>query len=209
MFYRKLVKEIRDVNNNAQFDSFELDQIVEQAIDDRIPIVSAKRWAISDNKKGQVLFGKSQDDQCEIASMTKVCTAYTVCRIMEELGISEKQTKDIYIRVSKKAAFMNGTSAYVQTDNRITIYDCMCALLLPSGNDAAITLATEFGRWMFLIGDKQKQSQHPILGRKGKINNFSNRPNDVENVIQHAFAYPTQGHQDYIEAFVNEMNKQA
>jgi hypothetical protein len=30
--------------------------------------------------------------------------------------------------------------------------------MLPSGNDAAVILATEFGRWLFFIGDKQKES---------------------------------------------------
>jgi D-alanyl-D-alanine carboxypeptidase len=116
--------------------------------------------------------------------MTKLCTAYTVCRILEELSIVEiQQTKDIYIRVSRKAAHMPGTSAYIQTDNRISIYDCMCALLLPSGNDAAITLATEIGRWLFLVGDKQKDPLMPILSNQNKINTFSNIPSDVERVI--------------------------
>jgi hypothetical protein len=41
---------------------------------------------------------------------------------------------------------------------RISIYDCMCAMLIPSGNDAAITFATEFGKYLFLIGDKEKKS---------------------------------------------------
>lgn len=87
--------------------------------------------------------------------MTKICTAYTICRILEELNIcSIEHSKNIYVRVSRKAAFMPGTSAYVQTDMRLSLYDCICALLLPSGNDAAITLATEFGRWLFMIGDK-------------------------------------------------------
>jgi D-alanyl-D-alanine carboxypeptidase len=47
----------------------------------------------------------------------------------------------------------------------------------------------------------------PRNGNRGKINNFSNKPSDVENVIQQAFAYPNQGHGDYINAFVDEMNK--
>jgi hypothetical protein len=47
--------------------------------------------------------------------------------------------------------------------------------MLPSGNDAAIVIATEFGRWLFMIGDKSKSSKVPILGMKGKINNFSNK----------------------------------
>jgi D-alanyl-D-alanine carboxypeptidase (penicillin-binding protein 5/6) len=112
------------------------------------------------------MIGKGQDDQCEVASMTKICTAYTICRILEELDLySIEHAHNIFVRVSRKAAFMPGTSAYVQTDMRLSLYDCLCGLLLPSGNDAAITLATEFGRWLFMIGDKQKDSKVPILGR--------------------------------------------
>ena len=55
--------------------------------------------------------------------------------------------------------------------------------MIPSGNDAAITLATEFGRWLFMIGDKSKDSNLPFLGHKGKINNFSNAPKDVDIMI--------------------------
>mmetsp|Transcript_13650 Transcript_13650/g.23238 ORF Transcript_13650/g.23238 Transcript_13650/m.23238 type:complete len:477 (-) Transcript_13650:223-1653(-) len=209
-FYRSLVSSVKDVNGNNIFDQFELDQIVEAAMAEKIPIVSAKQWAITDQRKARVDVGKNQDEQREIASMTKMCTAYTVCRILEELGIYDiEKSKNIYLRVSRKAAFMCGTSAYLQTDNRLTLYDCMCALMLPSGNDAAIILATEFGRWLFFIGDKQKDSLLPILDKKGKINNYSNRPNDVERVIEHAFMHPNKGHEDYIEAFIRDMNRQA
>jgi D-alanyl-D-alanine carboxypeptidase len=58
---------------------------------------------------------------------------------------------------------MPGTSAYLNSNNRISIYDCLCAMMIPSGNDAAVVLATEFGRWLFLIGDKQKESQLSFL----------------------------------------------
>jgi D-alanyl-D-alanine carboxypeptidase len=176
-FYRSLICKIKDENNNQFiFDYYDVDQIVEAAMGEKIPLITAKRWAISDKNKAQVYFGKSQDEQVEIASMTKICTAYTICRILDELELDGiEKAKNIYLRVSRKAAFMGGTSAYVQTDNRLSLYDCLCALLLPSGNDAAIVLATEFGRWLFMIGDKQKNSKVPIIGMKGKINNFSNK----------------------------------
>lgn len=46
--------------------------------------------------------------------MTKVLTAYTVCRILEELDIyGIEKSKNIYLRVSRKAAFKGGTSAYL------------------------------------------------------------------------------------------------
>ena len=82
-----------------------------------------------------------------MASITKVMTAYTICRLMHELGISEPQ--QVYLRVSKKAAYMVGTTAYLKIDQRISIFDCLHALLLPSGNDAAVVLATAFGKWLY------------------------------------------------------------
>jgi len=46
--------------------------------------------------------------------MTKVCTALTVCKMMEELGICDiEMAKNIYLRVNRKAAYMAGTSAYL------------------------------------------------------------------------------------------------
>ena len=46
--------------------------------------------------------------------MTKICTSYTACRIMDEMGINDiEKTKSIFLRCSKKAAFMNGTSAFI------------------------------------------------------------------------------------------------
>jgi len=55
VFYRSLVNKIRDpVTNSLVFDYLELDQIVESALAEKIPIISAKRWAITDAKKGQV-----------------------------------------------------------------------------------------------------------------------------------------------------------
>ena len=79
--------------------------------------------------------------------------------------------------------------------------------MLPSGNDAAIVLATEFGRWLFFIGDKSKKNKLPITTFKGRINNQSNIPEDVENMVEYGFRFPNKGHEDYIEAFIGEMNK--
>jgi len=55
--------------------------------------------------------------------------------------------------------------------------------MLPSGNDASIVLATEFGRWLFFIGDKMKESTTPNISGKGKINIYSNCKKDVEYMI--------------------------
>ena len=63
-FYRRLISNIKLTENQNQtlFDYFELDQIVEAAIAEQYPIVTAKKWAISNNNKGQVINGKGQDE---------------------------------------------------------------------------------------------------------------------------------------------------
>jgi hypothetical protein len=53
---------MRDEKNRPVFDPYELDQIVDGAMSNTIPLVSAKKWAISESKKGEVYFGKNQDD---------------------------------------------------------------------------------------------------------------------------------------------------
>ena len=101
------------------------------------------------------MHGKDQTFQREIASLTKIMTAYTICRLLNELNINNPQ--NVYLRVSKKAAYMCGTTAFLKIDQRINIYDCLHALLLPSGNDASIVLATAFGKWLYFANEKQKK----------------------------------------------------
>lgn len=137
------------------FDYYEIETIIEAAQQENFPIVSAKAWAIAEPKKGEIIHGKEQNIQREIASLTKIMTAYTICRLMQELNINHPQ--NVYLRVSKKAALMVGTTAFLRIDQRINIYDCLHALLLPSGNDAAIVLATAFGKWLYFSADKKRK----------------------------------------------------
>jgi D-alanyl-D-alanine carboxypeptidase len=89
-----------------------MEQIVEAAQLDNFPIVTAKAWAIADPRKGEIMHGKEQLIQREIASLTKIMTAYTVCRLMSELNINHP--KNVYLRVSRKAAYMTGTTAMLR-----------------------------------------------------------------------------------------------
>jgi D-alanyl-D-alanine carboxypeptidase len=56
--------------------------------------------------------------------------------------------------VSKNASTVGGTSAMLREGQRLSIYDLLHGLMLPSGNDAAMVLAEHFGRYFVL--DKAK-----------------------------------------------------
>jgi D-alanyl-D-alanine carboxypeptidase len=46
-----------------------------------------------------------------------------------------------YCRVSKLAAKVGGTSAFLKEGLRLSVYDLLHGLMLPSGNDAALCLS--------------------------------------------------------------------
>mmetsp|Transcript_20661 Transcript_20661/g.15200 ORF Transcript_20661/g.15200 Transcript_20661/m.15200 type:complete len:157 (+) Transcript_20661:908-1378(+) len=131
--------------------------------------------------------------------MTKIMTAYTVVRLLSELNIQHPE--NMYLRVSKKAATMVGTTAYLRVDYRINIYDCLHALLLPSGNDAAVVLATALGKWLYFSSSSTR--------KPSPMKTKSRPPPDPSSAKDPALINFEYGHDEYIHAFVCEMNRQA
>jgi D-alanyl-D-alanine carboxypeptidase len=71
--------------------------------------VTAKQWVICESTRGNALFGKDFNVPAEIASQTKIMTAYVTLKLLEELDITEP--KNFFIRVTKKAEKVQGTKA--------------------------------------------------------------------------------------------------
>ena len=113
------------------------------------PQTTAKAWCVYDINKLTHVCYKNSDHKLEIASMTKIMTAYTCCRIMfgdwQQVNIN---TKKIYFRASHLAAKIGGTTAHIKEGLRYSIYDLLMGLMLPSGNDASLVLAENLGRFI-------------------------------------------------------------
>eukprot|EP00826_Nyctotherus_ovalis_P038465 TRINITY_DN3603_c0_g2_i1.p1 TRINITY_DN3603_c0_g2~~TRINITY_DN3603_c0_g2_i1.p1 ORF type:complete len:267 (+),score=47.17 TRINITY_DN3603_c0_g2_i1:70-870(+) len=106
------------------------------------PHISAKSWAVFDSKSGQLLKGKGEHTRREVASLTKIMTAYTVLELANRLLINIKKH---VITIDSKSALTMGTTAGFLQGEEVTVYDVLHALLLPSGNDAGSALACHFG----------------------------------------------------------------
>lgn len=81
----------------------------------------------------------------EIASLTKIMTLYTVLTLVKKFSIDLNTT---IITVPRGAVLLGGTTAYFNEGDSLTLIDLLYALMLPSGNDAAYTLATYFGKYL-------------------------------------------------------------
>ena len=102
--------------------------------------VKAKGAILADAATGQVLWGRGMNTERPMASVTKVMTA---------LVVLESGHLDQEIRVPK-AAFTyvwkyGGESAALHPGDVLTTQELLEALLLPSGADAAYTLANAYG----------------------------------------------------------------
>jgi D-alanyl-D-alanine carboxypeptidase/glycopeptide antibiotics resistance protein len=97
---------------------------------------NAYLWNISANT---VLYEKKSGERIAPASTTKLLTALTVldyCKEEEQVLVGEE--------VKRIAA--DASRAWLYPGNRLTVRQLLDALLLPSGNDAAYTLAVFSGR---------------------------------------------------------------
>ncbi len=63
--------------------------------------------------------------------------------------------KKTVFRVSRLAASITGTSASLRENLLITLEDLYYALMLPSGNDAALVLAENFGKLLYFSQTSQ------------------------------------------------------
>ena len=98
-----------------------------------------------------VIFEKNGYDKFYPASTTKVLTAIIA---LESLNLNEK------VKISKKAAEVNGTTVGLHRDGYYTVEDLLYGLLLSSGNDCAIALAEH------ICGSEEKFAE--IMNKKSK-----------------------------------------
>ena len=102
--------------------------------------VKAKGAVLADAATGQILWGREMNTQRPMASVTKVMTALLVLK-SGDLGRE--------IRVPKAAVTYawkyGGETAALRPRNVLTARELLEALLLPSGADAAYTLANAYG----------------------------------------------------------------
>ena len=85
---------------------------------------------------GEVLFERKADEQVHIASITKVMTG---------LVALETAPLDTTVTVSNYAASVGESTAGLQAGDSMTLEQALSALLVPSGNDAAVAIAESLG----------------------------------------------------------------
>jgi len=93
---------------------------------------SAASAILVDADSGRVLYEQNADARMLIASTTKIMTAL--------VAIREGSLSDV-VKVSRKAAYTEGSSMYLKEGEELTLETLLYGLMLCSGNDAAVAIA--------------------------------------------------------------------
>lgn len=96
------------------------------------PSVDAAAYAVVNAATGETLAAKAPDRELPMASTTKIMTALVV---LENAKLTDRMT------VTPAAAAIEGSSGLLEAGETLTVRQLLTALLVPSGNDAAVTLA--------------------------------------------------------------------
>lgn len=94
---------------------------------------TAKAACVIERISGRVLFCKNADMRLPMASTTKIATALTVLRHVDDI--------DRVITIAPEACGIEGSSVYLKPDEKLTVRDLLYGLMLRSGNDCAVQLA--------------------------------------------------------------------
>ncbi|MGI6216491.1 MAG: D-alanyl-D-alanine carboxypeptidase family protein, partial [Coriobacteriales bacterium] len=85
---------------------------------------------------GKILWTRNSDEKVPIGSTTKIMTALVA---LENGSLTDK------ITVSENAASTEGSTANLTEGDVLTLNDMLYAMMLPSGNDAAVAIAEYYG----------------------------------------------------------------
>lgn len=98
--------------------------------------INSRAAIVFERNSHMVLYEKNADSTRPMASTTKIMTCIVV---LQNADLSKVAT------ISKKSANIGGSQIGFKAGDKITIHDLLYALMLKSGNDAAIALAEEVG----------------------------------------------------------------
>lgn len=112
---------------------------------------TAKSTIVMDMDSGRILYEKNANEKRLIASVTKIMTAVVA---IENGNLEEEVT------AKEEILSMYGSNIYLELNEKMKLRDLLYGLLLRSGNDAAVVIATHIGtteeKFVKLMNDKAK-----------------------------------------------------
>lgn len=131
------------------------------------PAVTCTAWAVADAGTGRLIAAHQAEKPLDIASTTKMMTAFIVVRLAEQ----DPKVLAEEVCFSKAADETPGSTADVREGERLPVGELLYGLMLPSGNDAATALAEHFGpRLDGFVAEMNRQASRLSMAETHYVN---------------------------------------
>ena len=138
--------------------------------------VSAKGAVLIESRTGKVLYAKNAHEKLPMASTTKIMTAL--------LAIENGNLNDI-VETDASAYGTEGSSIYLDYEEKISLKDLLYGLMLSSGNDAAVAIAVHIGKGTNKFAEMMNARAKSI----GALNTNFVTPNGLHDENHYTTAY--------------------
>lgn len=95
-----------------------------------------------DQDTNRVLYAKNPDEKRPLASLSKMMTFLIAIEAIENKQVKPNDK----IKITKKIASVKGSSYHLKENEEVELIELMKGLMIVSGNDAAIAIATHIGK---------------------------------------------------------------
>ena len=140
------------------------------------PNISASGAIVMDVTTGRILYEKNIHEKKPMASTTKIMTALVA---LEESDLNEM------ITVPRSAVGVEGSSIYLEHDEKVKMKDLLYGLMLRSGNDSAVAIATHIGGNIEKFADMMNRKAKSI----GALNTNFKNPHGLHHKEHYTTAY--------------------
>lgn len=140
------------------------------------PPVSASAAILMEASTGTVLYAKNEHQRRAPASTTKIITALLAI----ESGVLTDR-----VQVSRRAASMEGSSADLAAGEHYTLEELLYALMLPSGNDAAVAIAEHMDATVQAFARRMNRRAREL----GAYNSHFVNPHGLDDPNHYSTAY--------------------
>ncbi len=119
------------------------------------PLVTCKAWGIADEGTGELIWSEKASELLHPASITKIMTAVVAL----ELAQARPELLDQLITISQRADETPGSTSGLKVGERVPLRELLYGLMLPSGNDAAVAIAEELGKYCGPTDSQEQQER--------------------------------------------------
>jgi len=153
-----------------------IETVAQAVAEQKPPVINAPAAIVVEESTGRILYAKNAMQKRSIASTTKIMTA---------LIALERGDLNDTVTISKRAAAIGGSTVGLQAGQKYTLKELLYAMLMVSGNDAAIAVAEHIGGTVENFAEMMNKKAKSL----GAVNSNFVTPHGLDRENQYSTAY--------------------